>query len=151
MLNRFRKKQFAVCVLFSLLAGCGLMPDRPAKWVHPTNPPAKIKSDHIECAIEAWKRYPKKEGMVKETDGYWDEGKYATTSCQYNKYSKRTYCISDPGTDRKWVNPRIVQRDENTKDRSAWYGGCMSAKDPQYKCVKGFSTLEGSMCGHHGE
>lgn len=151
MLNRFLIEQYAACVLFFLLAGCGLMPDRPAKWVHPTNAQAKIKSDHRECAIEAWKRYPKKEGMVKEADGYWDKGIYPTTTCQTNKYSDRTYCISDPGTPGKWVDARIVQGDENAIDRSKWYGGCMSTKDSQYKCVKGFTDLDGSMCGHYSE
>lgn len=144
-------KRSAVIVLFSVLAGCGLLPDYPAKWTHPTNSPAKINSDHRECAIDAWKRYPKKLGMVTEQEGYWDEGTYPTTTCQYNKYTKSTHCISNPGIPRKWVEARIVQGDANAKIRTSWYSECMKAKDPQYKCVKNFSELDGTFCGHHGE
>ncbi len=146
---QFIAKQAAVITLFLVLAGCGLLPDRPAKWVHPTNAQAQIKSDHQACAIDAWKRYPKKVGMVKEEDGYWDKGISSTTTCQYNKYSNKTYCISNPGTPGKWVDARIVQGDENAEIRASWYGECMNAKDPQYKCVKNFSVLDGSMCGHY--
>lgn len=134
-----------------LLTGCGLLPNRPAKWVHPTNAQAKIKSDHYECVDEAWQRYPKKPGLVTIKEGYWDEGSYATTNCRYNKYGNNTYCVYTPATERAWVNAQTAQGDENGKDRAQWYSQCMTAKDPKYQCVKTFSVLDGSSCGHYTE
>lgn len=134
-----------------MLTGCGLIPKTPGKWSHPTNSQAMIKTDHYQCVDEAWKAYPKKMGYVQARKGYWEDAKYATTSCQYNKYSKTTYCIYTPATDRTWIPPEMIEGDENTIDRAKKYSACMTAKDVSYQCIKNNKIVDGSWCGNYTE
>lgn len=58
-------------ILLLQISACGLIPERPGKWIHPTKNQATIKKDHYQCAAESWTLHPKKMGYVSAENGHW--------------------------------------------------------------------------------
>ena len=136
-------------ILLLQISACGLIPERPGKWIHPSNDQSTIKKDHYQCAAESWKLYPKKMGYVSAENGHWEAARNATTECKYSEYTKKTYCNHTPATDKTWVSSDTVEGDANAKDRIKQYSACMTAKDAAYKCIKDGEVIDGSWCGQY--
>lgn len=139
--------KFISCLILAFqISACGLIPNRPGKWTHPTNSQVTIKKDHYQCAAESAKLYPKKMGYVSAENGHWEAARNATTECNYSEYTKKTLCTHNPATDRTWVASDTVEGDVNSKDRVKKYIECMTAKDAAYKCIKDNEVVHGSWC-----
>lgn len=144
--------KFISClILIFQMNACGLIPERPGKWTHPTNTQATIKKDHYQCIAESWKLYPKKMGYVSAENGHWEDARNATTECKYSEYTKKTYCNHTPASDRNWVSSDTVEGDVNAKDRIKKYTEYMTAKDAAYKCIKDNEIVDGNWCGQYKE
>lgn len=136
-------------MLILSISACGLIPDKPGRWTHPTNSQATIKADHYQCIAESWKLYPKKMGYVSAENGHWEDARNATTECKYSEYTQKTYCTHTPATDKNWFSSDTIEGDENAKDRIKKYSECMSAKDTTYKCIKDKEAVDGSWCAQY--
>ena len=143
--------KFITCFILISLTACGLIPEKPGKWTHPTNNQATIKKDHYQCIAESWKQYPKKMGYVSAENGHWEAARNATTECKYSEYTQKTYCTHTPASDKTWVNSDTIEGDVNAKDRIKQYTECMSKKDAGYKCIKDGEAVEGGWCAHYRE